>query len=495
LLRSFFNQFVVYGVGDALIKLLGVVSVVVYTRVFSPADYGVISLVGALVGLLNIVSGLGISSAMQRDYFAAGGGERATIVSTGYWGVLGTSSMVTVAGLFFSPVFAWGTFGSMEYTGLVVVALLAIPLTQSMAYCQDVIRMHFRPWRFTTVAFLNQAGQVAFGVALVVVARLGLYGLFVGILLGAGLALIIGTVWIGGELRPHFSWSMFYSFTRYGIPLALGGLAFPAFLFIDRLILEHFQGATAVGHLAVALSVAQTMGLISGSFGKSWNAVAWKLRHQHAQYRNIYADLLLYLTAFFAVAAVGVAAFAPEIVAILAPPAFSDAAVAIPPLTAYMLANVSIQVTAAGISITGRTRLLTVTIWGAVAFNVILDILLIPVWGIFGAALATSIAEATMTLVIAAISQHLHPLPYDYPRLAGCVGLLVVFLALSYKLEPGWSLLATATKLSFIAAFVGLLFATSVVSLKQLARTVGLLSGASSRLAGPLSSIQSGRGY
>jgi O-antigen/teichoic acid export membrane protein len=476
-LRAIFGQFAVYGVSDALIKVLGVVTVVVYTRVFTPAEYGTISLIGAFAGLLSIVGGLGISSAVQRGYFAAGEGERATIVSTGYWGVLGIAGSVAAVGALLSPLFAWGTFGSIEHAGLVVVALLAIPLTQLMAYCQDVIRMHFRPWRFTMVAFLNQVGQVAFGVGLVVLAGLGLYGLFSGIVVGAGLALMLGTVWIGAELGGRFSWPMLRSFIGYGAPLALGGLAFPAFLFIDRLILEHFQGAAAVGHLAVALSVAQAMGLVSGSFGKAWNAMAWRLRHHNAEYRGIYADVLLYLVAVFAVAAVGIAAFAPEIVRILAPPVFADAAVAVAPLTAYMMANVSIQVTAAGISISGRTRFLTMTIWGAVVLNVLLDLALIPVWGIFGAALATAIAETAMTLVIAAISQRLHPLPYDYPRLFGCLALLVGFLALSYHLQAGWSPAAVAMKLAFIGAFVAGLFATTIVSWKRLMRTGAMLSG------------------
>lgn len=489
-LRGLFGQIAIYGMSDALIKLLGVITVVVYTRVFSPSEYGVISLIGAFVGLLNAAGGLGISSAVQRDYFSVSEAGRAAIVSTGYWGVLGVSASVTALGLALAPLFAWGILGSAAQAGLVAVALLAIPFIQLVSYCQDVIRMHFRPWRFTAVAFLSQAGQVLCGVTMVLTFGLGLLGLFSGVLIGASVGLLLGTSSIRSELRARVSWPMFRRFAHYGMPLVMGGLAFPAFLFVDRLILEHFQGAAAVGHLSVALSVAQAMALISGSFSKAWNAVAWKLRHQHERYRGIYADFLLYLIAVFAVAAVGIAAFAPEIVSILAPSAFADASIAVAPLTIYMLANVSIQITAAGISISGKTFYLMRVIWFAVAGNIVLDFVLIPMWGIFGAALATAISETLMSIALAAVSQRLHPLSYDYPRLAGCMGLLAVFLGLSYLLQPGWSFLAIASKFGFVALFVGLLVATTIISLKRLTLTAQLLSGTGASSLGDLISAE-----
>ena len=306
-----------------------------------------------------------------------------------------------------------------------------------------------------------------------------------GFSIGAAATLIFGTIGITSELRLKFSWAEFCRFARYGAPLVLGGLAFPAFTFADRLILEHFRGPAAVGHLAVALSVAQGMGFISSSFGKAWNVMAWKFRNQHTEYRRVFADVLLYLVAVFAVVAVGIAAFAHEIIGILAPPVFADAAIAVAPLTVYMLANVSIQVTAIGISISGRTRYLTVVIWAAVGGNVVLDIALIPIWGIFGAAIATAVAETLMTVAIAAISQRLHPLPYDYRRLVGCMTLLVVFLGISYQLHTGWTFEAIASKIALVGVFVGALFATSVVSWKQLEQTAALLSGTEFVVAAP----------
>lgn len=475
-LRALAMQIFAYGMGDALVKLLSLATVPVYSRVFGPSHYGVLSIVGAITAILSAVGNLGLSSGVQREYYAVQDpNDRAFLVSTGYWGLLGWSLLVCAAGLVCAPLMSYAIFGSTELGGLVALAILGIPAVQAVAFCQDTLRLHFRAWRFTFFSVSSQTVQAALGIALVTLTGLGLYGVFLGTLLAAAAALVAGTMLIAKELRFRFGFAAWKRFAAYGAPLVLGGLAFPAFVLVDRLILEHFHGAEAVGRFAIASNVAQAMGLLSASFAKAWSPVGWQLRHNHPGHRAIFADVLLYLLVIFGVAAVGVSAFAPEIVGVLAPSSFAEGARAVPPLTLYMMANVSILVTSAGISISGHSKYLMVIIWIAVTLNVGLDLLLVPPWGVIGAGIATAIAETLMSIAIALVGQRLYRLPFDVLRLGGLGMLLLAGLLASYALPAGWSVAAVSAKLALVALFTLSLFETKIVTVTGLRRTAALL--------------------
>ncbi len=449
--RALVRQLAIYGLGDASVKALGFVTIPVYTRALGAADYGVLSLVGGLVSVLGVFGGLGLSSAVQRDFFALRGRNRRLLVSTGFWAVLGLSCALAVFGALLSQPIAWFLTGSGAVGGVVALAVLAIPGQQGTAYCQDTIRIDFRPWRFIALTFGYQAFQVALSVAFVVVFHLGVAGIFLGMVIAGLLATAVGAWAIHDHLTARFSPRLFRRSATYSVPLVLGGLAFPVFLLVDRLLVGWIAGEADVGRLAVATSIAQVMALLSGAFGKAWNPMAWRLRHENAAYREIFAETLVYLMALFGLAAVTVSAFAPEIVRLLATPAFAAAALAVPPLTLYMVFNASVQITASGISISGHTRWLTLLFWMSVTANGILDLILIPRFGILGAAVATALAEMGLTLGAAAIGQRLHRLPFDIVRLGLCLVIVVAFVTGTYALPSSPLMEAFALKGAYVA--------------------------------------------
>jgi len=475
--RALIRQLAIYGLGDAGVKALGFVTIPIYTRALGAADYGVLSLVGGLVSVLGVFGGLGLSSAVQRDFFALRERGQRLLVSTGFWAVLGLSCALAVFGVLLSQPFAWFLTGSVAAGGVVTLAVLAIPGQQTTAYCQDMIRIDFKPWRFIALTFGYQACQIALSVAFVVVFHFGVAGIFLGMVIAGLLATAVGAWAIRHHLTARFSPRLFRRFAAYSVPLMLGGLAFPVFLLVDRLLVGWITGAADVGRLAVAASIAQIMALFSGAFGKAWNPMAWRLRHENAAYREIFAETLIYLMALFGLAAVAVSAFAPEIIRLLATPAFAAAAIAVPPLTLYMVFNVSVQITASGISISGRTRWLTLLFWVSVAVNGLLDLILIPPFGILGAAVATALAEMGLTLGAAVIGQRLHRLPFDVVRLGLCFTIVIAFVAGTYVLPASPLLETLALKGAYVAAAALALLGFRVMRLSDLRRLASDLRG------------------
>ena len=73
----------IYTLGMVLSRLVGFVMIPVYTRVLSPADYGVLEILSLTTDILSMLAGMGIGLAVMRFYYrAADQGERRVVVSS-----------------------------------------------------------------------------------------------------------------------------------------------------------------------------------------------------------------------------------------------------------------------------------------------------------------------------------------------------------------------------------------------------------------------------
>jgi O-antigen/teichoic acid export membrane protein len=164
----------------------------------------------------------------------------------------------------------------------------------------------------------------------------------------------------------------------------------------------------------------------------------------------------------------GLSLFADEILRVLTPPMYYDAAPVVPLLVpALFLAN--LYVFMPGLEIAKRTTTFAAINLSGALLNLALTFLLIPRLGIVGAALATLISAAAVFGAYAVGSQRAYPVPHQWHRLATAVVAVSVVYAVVSRID----LDAVATVLLKAAAMIA---ALAVVSALGLFRRVSLAS-------------------
>jgi O-antigen/teichoic acid export membrane protein len=103
------------------------------------------------------------------------------------------------------------------------------------------------------------------------------------------------------------------------------------------------------------------------------------------------------------------------------------------PLAFASVAFAAYIVVAIGVGRVRRTQFNWVVTGAAAAVNVVLNLVLIPPYGMMGAAVATVAAYVTMALGMAWWSQRIYPVPYQWRRVA-TAALAAVALAAAGKL-------------------------------------------------------------
>ena len=133
--------------------------------------------------------------------------------------------------------------------------------------------------------------------------------------------------------------------------------------------------------------------------------------------------------------AVGLTAYAREAILFVATDRYLPAALAIGPLSLGFMAYASTQVTAGGISITKQTHYVALYSWIAALLNVVLNLPLIPRWGMVAASWTTAIAYTFLTVAYGVTSYRLWPIVYERSKVTAIVGACFVLVLLVPPLD------------------------------------------------------------
>jgi O-antigen/teichoic acid export membrane protein len=212
---------------------------------------------------------------------------------------------------------------------------------------------------------------------------------------------------------------------RFGLPLVPSGLALWTLTFSDRFLLAHFAGQAEVGRYSIGVRIASAIVLLLYAFRTAWPAFAYSIRDD-GEARRTYAFVLTYLLLISSWLALALGVFAPWLVRLLArDPGFWEGAEVVAPLAFAGVFWGAYIVVAIGVGRTRRTQFNWVVTGAAAALNVGLNLVLIPRYGIQGAAASAVAAFAVMFVGMTWWAQRIYPVPYQWRRVVTAVGAAV----------------------------------------------------------------------
>ncbi len=457
-LRQLASESLVYGLANVAMRSLAVVLVPVYTRLFDPAEYGVLSLVTATIAGVSIVAGLALDTAAHRWYWdTASPDDRRQTLASWAWCQLTVASalaVVLVAGARPLARLVVGDPAAAPYLGL---AALTLPLSGLGVVAVNWLRMQRRPWATALFTLASGSTQLLLTLALAVGLGWRLAGVFAAqlgaALASAALALALMRDWL--SLR-RFAAARLRAMLRYALPLIPAALAYWVVSLADRYFLRVFASTAEVGLYAVGSTVAAAVALATGAFQQAWGPFALSI-HQEPGARRVYAQVfLLYLWGGCALAT-ALTLLAPEILALVATEAYAGSAQVVGFLSLAAVMTGLSYVAAVGPTIVKTMAPTGLAISVAAVADLGLCLTLVPAFGSRGAAAATLVAQALVPAYVFYRSQRLYPIPYRLPTGVALVALAVASMAAAGPLAAARPLVAVGAKLALLALWLPLL--------------------------------------
>ena len=460
----------VYGIGGLVSRIVAVLLLPVYTHYLTPADYGKIETLIALTTVLGIVLRAGISSAFFRFYFdAEDAAARRIVLRTSFWFTMGAGTLGLLLLLVFAGPVSDFLFGTTGAANLVRAAGVALWATVNYEQLTSLFRVEERSFAFVCASLANVFLTIGITLALVVWLDKGAVGVIVGNFSGT---LIVYVALLGfrrEQLELQFDRGLLREMNRFGIPLVPTALFLWVTNFSDRFFLVKLSDVSEAGLYSVGVRVASAMVLLLTAFRMAWPAFAYSIRDEDEAKRT-YAYVLTYLTVVTAWVALGLTLLAPWLVDLLAAQRFAESSRVVGPLAFAAVAFAAYIVVAIGVGRVRRTQFNWVVTGAAAVVNVALNLVLIPSYGMMGAAIATIAAYVTMAIGMAWWSQRIYPVPYQWRRVTTAALAAVALAALGKVIDVG--LPAAVALCAVYPLALGLLGFTSPEERRRLGRLV-----------------------
>ena len=428
-IRRLFLDTLIYGLGTMLSPLVGFLLLPLYTRFLTPADYGVLSVLSVTTGILTIVFSLGIPSGMIRFYFDPDERVRNQVV----YSSVGAVFVLTASGALIMSALAAPISRILVPVSqgpyLVVLTAIGFATGAWTACFQNLMRAQEKPVLYTISNLGGFALRLGLNILFVVGFLRGVAGILeAGIISNIAALALLAPVGLWAR-KPSFSWAKLKQILRFGIALEPGNLASWVLNMADRYFLQALSDMTQVGLYSVGYKIGQLteIGLVK-PFRLAWPpliyAEAWD--HERAK-RSISRIATLY--AFFGLwATLGLFLLAPAILKAMATKQYWGALNVVGLVALSYVVLGSGWITGAGLHIIKKPLAISVAFIVGALVNLGLNLILIPLLGMMGAAWATLLSFLFISVFILIASQRRFPVKYEWKRLLA-IGVWAVIIA------------------------------------------------------------------
>ncbi|MEQ9308232.1 MAG: oligosaccharide flippase family protein [Balneolaceae bacterium] len=443
-LKELISDTLIYGVSSVFARFINYLLVPLYTGVFDPDAYGIVGLVYAAIGFLNVVFTMGMESSYIRY-----GKDRELAPS--YFKTLqlflfGSSGILVLILFLMQPLIS--PMLGLEINGdsifLMMLGILFFDTLSIVPFAE--LRLSQKAWIFALVKTLNVLINIGLNFYLILVLDFGIEAVFISNLVASIVTVVIVWLYTFSLLKGPLSQDVLQKALVFGLPFIPAGIGHAINETLDRFFLKGMSEASILSIYGEALSSDYIVGIYNACYKLAvfmlllvqMFRMAWQPFFMRQSDQKDAPELFAQTFSFFNIAAavlfLTVSLFLPQIVSIKIP--FLDAyligeeywmGLSIVPilLLAYWFQGWYVNFSA-GIFIAEKSKKLAqITLIGA-AVTIISNLILIPLYGMMGSAVATLASYLIMAMLIYRYSVQSFSVPYKLWQGFGVVGVAAI---------------------------------------------------------------------
>lgn len=440
-------------VANVVNRAAGLLLLPLYTKVLTPAEFGVYSLISVVGDILAVMLMIGMINAFTVVYFDHPDeeGRRRVVATTmlGLWGAtVGLLALAWPAGWLVSRML----FGDGRETIVVAIAFAGIAFTAVFELALAYYRVHRRSGVCLAISVAKAVALLGLNLGFVWAMELGVEGIFLANSLTFVSISLVLTAMILGANGTGFSFAILKRVSALGLPFMPQTLLDIGNQFANRYLVNLMMGVAAVGVLSFGLRLATLLYMfLTASFLQIWSVSRIEARHGAADREQAEFVFSLFII-LLAAAALGMALVTPEILWLIASQDYAPVLGCMPFLVlTYVVHGVRMHPEVALVK-TKRVMVLPLISLGGLAVGIAATAVLIGPLGVAGAALGVLCRELFMLVATELTSRRLCPgeLPLNVGQVLG----VLVPVGLAYV--AGQELFGAAVDPAYLAAKVGL---------------------------------------
>ena len=428
--KKLISNTLIFTIGTFSSKVLVFLLMPFYTRVLTRGEFSTADLIVQTSNLIIPIVSVGISNAIirfgldkavdKRDVFTGG----ITIIGCGYALFLLLRPVLTLI-----PMIE-------EHTHLIYLYVLTSCLR---SLCSQFVRSreYVRLYAFDGV--LSTITVIIFNVLFLLVFQLGITGYVIATIC-SDLFSAIFLFWIAGLRRfiqfNKMNWRVARDMLRFAMPLIPANIFWWITNVSDRYFVSYMISEDANGLYAMAYKIPTMIILVSGIFTDAWQMSA--ITENDSGRDKFYTNVASAYQAVIFTAGSGLILFTKLLGKIFWSPEFYDAWHYVPLLVVATVFSCFVTFLGSIYMAEKRSVATLVTTIAVAVLNVILNFLLIPTFGVNGAAFATFISYFTVFALRAVDTRRFVKIHWNLPKLMSNIAVLLVQSWIMLQAKDNW---------------------------------------------------------
>ena len=392
----------IYGLGNVFQKFLSLLLLPFFSRILSPEDYGILSLLSLLTSLLLTVSTLGTQNSLNILYFKNMNEKDYdnSLISSNFYLLTILNFLILIIIVIFSKKISNIIFQSTIYNSYIILSFIGFMIGIIADPFNSYLRMENKIIKYVIVTLISSTITLATNIIFVVNLRLGITGLLLATIVSNFIRLLLLIFLTQKYLNFKINIKYIKPLITIGFPSIFGLFAFLLIDYADRQMIQRIIGIEKLGIYSIGYNFGMIMIIFVNSFSTAWTPFFMSYIDKLSEANALFRKILNYYIICAGFIVLLFFAFARLIVVIMVAPEYIAAYKVVGLVSlSYMLKGCYL-ILLPSIYFTGRLIYQSLSEWIAAIINIFLNIVLIKYIGIEGAALSTLISYLCLSICI-----------------------------------------------------------------------------------------------
>ena len=430
-LKSAFKQTVIYGIATVFPRVVSVLLVRLHTDksvLEDISDYGDLSIIFSYIILFNVLLSYGLETAFFRFFNSYK--NKLSVVSTSSISIIITSALFLVLGIFFTDQISTLIGIRADYLSLVLWILVLDSLVViPFAY----LRVRDNAVKYTIIKIFNVVVNVSLNIFFLVIVKnyytqiavleffyldnFEINYIFISLLISSALTfLAMSSFYL--RIKYKIDYNLLKKMLKYSLPILLAGFAYSINESFDKILLDYFEvDKSQIGMYAACYKLALFISLFSTAFKLGIEPFIFS-HAKNSSAEKIYALILEIFVIISSFILVTIVVFIDVLkVVFIGDSAYWEALKIVPII---LLANLCLgiyQNLSVWYKVTDKTKFGAYISMVGVLITLSINIILIPLYGYVGSAIATFFAYFFMAVISYFIGKRHYPIPYNITKI------------------------------------------------------------------------------
>jgi O-antigen/teichoic acid export membrane protein len=449
-LKIISKETLIYGVGNAAGSIISFLLLPLYTKFLTPADYGYLAIFAVFQSVIEITAAFGLSSGLFRYYLMAENKtEQRKVISTCFWTQL--IFIVVISAIFFplSKQFSFIFFENTNFSKYFIFVTATGLLSAFGGFVFSYMRAERKPIFFAIIQIVKIILLAITNIYFVVILHKSYQGVIIG---NFGVTFIISLfvlLWFARFLKFSFSYNFFKRLLIFITPIYVVNVFFFILSLSDRLFLNHFLSTKEVGLYSFGSKIGSIvmLGIIT-PFSTAIVPYALSIAKED-HFKNTFSKILKYFLLVLTFFSLCIFYFSKEIVLVVSNKSYMNASGIIGPILLSgifygLYYNLSIA-----IDIVEKTYLASIVVIVGALVSIAINYFTIPLFGMYGSALASSVSNGVLFLLMYHFCQKHYPIQYEVVSFFKLLGVALFYVVMYFAIQT-----LTFVALAIIIKFV-----------------------------------------